>query len=331
MTLIYVLLAIGFVGVFWFLFVILKKIGANKEQKRSIEDLQKHFGERFESISSSTNQALRDTIKIFTGELSSVKENIKHMHDSVKVISSFQDIFKAPKTRGGAAETMLEALLIEYLPKDSYVPQYYFKSGEAVDMVVKLPDGKLLPIDAKFPLENYQKFISSKDETERDYYRKVFFSDVKKKVDSISAKYILPSEGTVKHAFMYIPAESIYYEIINNIDIESYARSKRIIMVSPNILYPYLVAIRGYYKEIYVTKETEKIIKKLDKVSDDGKKLDDSFRRLGKHLSDAQNSYITSEGRLKLMLSKVEDISDIAKEEKEESEQIKEVEETERV
>lgn len=297
------------------------------------------LNQRMDAMTNSLQQALRDTLQLVSGQLkesresverssqtvhkqvesfttglTQLSENLKQVHESVKGVSSFQDIFKAPKLRGIWGEASLEASLNQYFSKDSYRLQHYFKSGEAVDAVLQLPNDLILPIDSKFNWENFEKMINSDSDAERANFKKIFYSDVKKKIDEISAKYILPSEGTTDFALMYIPAETVYYEVINNTkdaDIPAYARGKHVFLVSPNTFGLSVSAIRHWIKDIQTTKQTREIIKRLERIASDGKKLGDDFRRLGKHLSDARGSYDDSEKRLSLMVDRVENVVEI--------------------
>ncbi|MDP3954659.1 MAG: DNA recombination protein RmuC [bacterium] len=291
----------------------------------------------------STDQALRDTVKMvgeqlkdsresverssqnvhrqvqaFTTGLTQMSEGLKQVHESVKGVVSFQDIFKAPKLRGIWGEASLESALGQYFPRDGYQMQYYFKNGEAVDAVLKLPNELLLSIDAKAPWENFEKMVNADNDINREVFKKTFFSDVKKKIDDISSKYIRPSEGTADLALMYIPAETVYYEIVNNIkdvDIGAYARSKKVILVSPNTFMLSVSAIRHWLKDVQMNSQTKAIMKKIDWVIKDAQKLEEDFKRLGKHLSDAQSSYGNSEKRLSLMTGRAQSVLEAGGEE----------------
>jgi DNA recombination protein RmuC len=326
---------IGIVGGAIAVFLIFRFTGRKSAQPEQYVQLN----QRLDNLSGSINQALRDTVKMvsdqlkdsresversslavhqqvqgFTSGLTRLSENLKQVHESVKSVSSFQDIFKAPKLRGIWGEASLENALSQYFPKDSYELQRYFTSGEAVDATLKLPNGLLLPIDSKFNWENFEKMINSDNDITREQYRKTFFSDVKKKIDEISTKYLLPSEGTTDFALMYIPAETVYYEIINNVkdaDIPAYARSKKIILTSPNTFFLSVSAISHWTKDVQLSKQTREIMKRLERIAADGHKLGDDFRRLGKHLSDAHSSYEDSEKRLGLLTERVENVIEI--------------------
>ena len=320
------------------IFLLLRK----KEESKTDDPLQQNIlnlNQRIDSIGTSINQSLRDTMKMvhdeldksrqsvdrssqnvnrqvegFTSGLTQLRAEVKQVSESVKNVSSFQNIFKSPKLRGTWGEASLENALSQYFPRESYELQKYFSSGEAVDVALRLPNGLLLPIDSKFNWENFQKMVNSENEIQEGQYRKTFFSDVKKKIDEISNKYILPHEGTTDFALMYVPAESVYYEIISNIkdaDIPAYARTKKIILTSPNTFFLSVSAISHWTKDVQLSKQTKEIMKRLERIATDGHKLGDDFRKLGKHLSDAHGSYEDSEKRLTLLTDRVENIIEI--------------------
>lgn len=256
----------------------------------------------------------------FVAGIVQLQEKVNHVQESVKGVVSFQNIFKSPKLRGQWGETSLEAVMGQFFPKELYSVQHYFKNGEAVDAVLKLPNDRLLPIDSKFNWENFERMTQAEDEINRDIFRKNFLNDIKKKIDEIAAKYIRPSEDTVDLALMYVPAEGVYYEIVNQIkeaDVSAYARSKKIILVSPNTFYLTLSAIQHWFRDVQITKQTQEIIKRLSWITKDAEKLDFSFKRLGKHLSDAKSSYDDSEQRLELMVNRVQKVTGAGESEEE--------------
>lgn len=254
----------------------------------------------------------------FTQGMTQLHENIKTVHESMKNVVSFQEMFKSPKLRGMWGEQSLEASLGQYFPKDMYEMQHYFKSGEAVDAVIKLPNGILLPVDAKFNWDNFVKMTEAEDDISKDSYRKQFLSDVKTKVDEIASKYILPSENTTDYALMYVPAEAVYYEIINNmkgVDVPTYARSRKVGIMSPNTFYLTTAAIMHWFKNIEFNKQTRDIMKRLERIATDGKKLGEEFSKLGKHISNASSSYNDTEKRLSLMVDRVENVVQLGEKE----------------
>lgn len=226
-----------------------------------------------------------------------------------KNISSLQDLLRAPKFRGQLGETLLENLLSQVLPKEHYEVQYRFKTGDAVDAAVFLA-GKIVPIDAKFSLENFQKMIDTPDEQSKAAYRKKFIQDIKNRVDEISAKYILPQENTYDFSLMYIPAENVYYEMIIKEDMLSYSISKKVIPVSPNTFYAYLQVICLGLKGLKIEENAKEILKGISALTVDIDKFKQEFGILGSHLKDAGTKYNDAEKRLEKFHDKLTNIQD---------------------
>ncbi len=331
MILFYLLIAIGFLAIFTFLFKIWQKAGEKKDNQtelllnQRLDNVTKlildELKENRQSVQK-TSLAMHQQVQSFTQGITKLEEGVKGVNDSLKDVVSFQDIFKSPKLRGRWGETSLESVLAGYFPKERYGIQHYFKSGEAVDAVLKLPNNMLLPIDSKFNWENFEKMVNAEDEISKDAFRKQFLSDVKKKIDEISSKYIIPAESTVDMALMYVPAEAVYYEVVHNVrdvDVSDYARKKKVILVSPNTFYSTLSAIHHWYRDVQITKQTKDIINRLSRIKTDSEKLSDNFRRLGKHISDAHSAYDDSEKRLTLLTDRVGNIVEMGSPEDEEN------------
>ena len=269
------------------------------------------------------NQSLQEANKIIgqnlgnaTTVFGSVKEQLGKLESTniqilevSKNISSLQELLRAPKFRGQMGETLLENLLAQILPKDYFTMQYRFKSSDAVDAVIKLGN-HLVPIDAKFSLENFQKMLDAQDEAQKNAFRKKFTQDLENRIDEISSKYILPQEDTFDFAFMYIPAENVYYELIIKEDALSYALSKRVIPVSPNTLYAYLQVVCLGLKGLKVEENAKNILKNLSALSVEINKFRDDFNTLGSHLSNAKGKYDDSSKRLERFSDKLINIED---------------------
>jgi len=255
-------------------------------------------------------KAVYDQISSFTKEATKISEGLKLVQESVKDVSSFQEIFRSPKLRGQWGEASLEHILSQYFPTELYKIQYLFSSGEQVDAVLNLPNGKVLPIDSKFPSENFGRMVESRSPEEKMVYQKKFIDDVKARTNEITTKYILPAENTTEFALMYIPAEAIYYEIVNNIgkeiDLANYAWSKKVILASPNTIYLTLRTIEHWFKDTQISRQAQDILKRLNRIRQDSEKLSDDFRKLGSHLRNAVSAYDNSEKRLSLFSDKVE-------------------------
>ena len=299
------------------IFFLLKQSRVDKKQTDSIRDLERRITDlmigQLKEIRDSQNgvsRTMHEQISSFTREATRIREEIKQMQESVKDVSSFQEIFKAPKLRGQWGEASLEHILSQHFPSELYKRQYLFSSGEQVDAILKLPDGRILPIDSKFPSENFAKMIESITEDEKKIFQKKFIEDIKNRVNEIATKYIIPGERTTEFALMYIPAEAIYYEIVNNIgrefDLANYAWSKRVILTSPNTIYLTLRTIEHWFKDTQISHQTQEILKRLNKINQDAAKLMDDFRKLGGHLRNALSAYDTSEKRLNMFSNKVE-------------------------
>jgi DNA recombination protein RmuC len=272
------------------------------------QELATHLGTNRQALERS-GEAVHKQMLEFTAGVTQMSGALKEVKESMKEVASFQDILRTPKLRGQWGEASLEHLLKEFFPQEFYECQKYFKSGEAVDAVLKIPDGKLLPIDSKFPLENFQRMISAEGDADKLKFRKMFLDDAKREIDSVSSKYILPSEGTTDFALLFIPAESVYYEIVNNIkdaDVGEYARKKHILLVSPNTFYLTLQILQKWLKDVRVSQQTQEILKRLARIMQDAEKLQDDFRKLGTHLTNAHGSYETSEKRLALMIDRTQ-------------------------
>jgi DNA recombination protein RmuC len=224
-----------------------------------------------------------------------------------KDISSLQELLRAPKLRGQIGEIFLENLLSQVLPEEFYSMQYRFKSSEAVDAVIKL-GGKLVPVDAKFSLENFLKIASGEDEAAKSSARKKFVQDIKNRIDEIASKYILPQENTYDFALMYIPAENVYYEVIIKEELFPYCVSKKVIPVSPNTFYAYLQIICLGLKGLKIEENAKHILKNLSTLSNEMNKFREDFDLLGKHISNTHTKYEDSSRRLDRFSDKLTNI-----------------------
>jgi len=226
-----------------------------------------------------------------------------------KNISTLQELLKAPKFRGQIGETMLENLLAQVLPSDYYEMQHRFQNSEAVDAIIRIGE-RLVPVDAKFSLENFQKMQETEDEQERNALRRKFLQDIKNRIEEVSAKYILPQENTYDFALMYIPAENVYYETIIKEDMLSYCMSKKVIPVSPNTFYAYLQVICLGLKGLKIEDNAIAILKNLSTLSIELAKFKQDFDTLGSHLINACRKYEESQKRLEKYSDKLNSIQD---------------------
>lgn len=316
-------------GGFIFYFLKNKKTNSGEEMGKlgeRIETANKIFADQFrqirEEISHSHHKELelrdksskdmRDQMEKFVGGFAQMKEVLSQVQSQVKEVSSFQTIFKSPKLTGQWGEASLDYMLSLYFPRrDAYELQYQFSSGEAADAVLKLPNGRMLPIDSKFPQDNFNQFINAADNSLKEEARKSLVNRIKQDVSDIASKYILPNENTVDFAMMYIPAESLYYEVVTKEDLTSFAWNKKVFLTSPNTFILTLGVIQHWFKDTDITKKTGEILKKLQRIAIDGEKLSDSFRKLGSHISSAKSSYDDAEKRVGMLVDRVNNVGNL--------------------
>jgi DNA recombination protein RmuC len=271
----------------------------NTQLGQVAQQLQKSTGD----LNTRLDNAARIVQDVSKG-LGSLGEATKKVFEVGKDIASLQEILRSPKLRGGLGELFLGDLLAQIFPPAHYSLQHRFRSGEAVDAVIRL-GRNLVPVDAKFPLENFRRVIETATEEERKAAKRKFISDVKKHVDAIAGKYILPDEGTFDFALMYIPAENVYYELIirdEAIDTDkgllTYSFAKRVIPVSPNSFYAYLQTILLGLKGMHVEEQAQEILKGLARLSGDFEKFRADFELVGKHLTNTKSKYDDADKRL---------------------------------
>jgi DNA recombination protein RmuC len=240
-------------------------------------------------------------VKQNLGELSKATQQV---FDVGKDIAGLQEILRAPKLRGVLGELFLGDLLGQILPPNHFTLQHRFKSGETVDAVVSVGQF-LVPVDSKFPLENFRRLIESKTDEEKKAARRKFVTDVKKHIDAIADKYILPDEGTFPFAMMYIPAENVYYETIirdenlgDEKSLSAYALERKVIPVSPNSLYAYLQAIVLGLKGLQIEQSAQRIMSHLDRLRGDFDRFQKEFETIGTHLTHARDRYEEADRRL---------------------------------
>lgn len=298
-------------------FFLLRKSKLDERQSSAIRDLERRVMDLVLEIKGSvdgTSQAMHQQISSFTRETVQMREQLNQLQEEVKGISSFQEIFKTPKLRGEWGEASLEHILSEYFPRELYQPNWSFSSGETVEFVLKLPNKKILSIDAKFFSDNFEKMLEAESDEERKLFQKKFIQDIKFNIDKVASKYISPPENTVDYALMYIPAEAIFHHMMFNLreeNVGEYARKKKIILISPNTIYLTLRTIQHWFKDTQISRRTQEILKRLSQIQADAERLMEDFRKLGSHLKNATSSYETSEKRLSLFTDRVEKLTQV--------------------
>ncbi|MHC5074463.1 MAG: DNA recombination protein RmuC [Planctomycetota bacterium] len=270
-------------------------------QDKTSENLQKSL----QTGQTSLNQNLLSSQKVLSQlgtQIGGLQKSSEHMLKLGDDVRRLQDILQHPKMRGQIGEWSLENLLSQVLPQASFNLQYTFKDGKIVDALVKLDDFNV-PIDAKFPLPAFEAMIKAESEEERSKLRKQFQKDVTTHIDKIASSYIRPAEGTLDFAIMYIPAENVYYETIVKYESDSknilqYALDKKVIPVSPNLLYAYLMTVVMGLHGMQIEKQAAEIRQNLNRLNASFADFVSNWDVLGKHLKNAYGQY--DEGQKKL-------------------------------
>ncbi len=260
---------------------------------QSLQGMQQNISERLDRAAQVIGQVNK--------ELGSMRE-IGHQ------MQSLQDFLKSPKLRGNIGEQILQDLLEQYFSKKHFELQYRFRSGERVDAILKTSEG-IIPIDAKFPLESFQRYLAAKDETEQKQLFKECVKSVKNRIDEINKKYILPEEGTVDFAIMYIPSETVYYEIIRSPEsIDDYAREKRVHFVSPNSFYYFLRIVMVGMRGQQIQEEAKKMVEILSAIQKDSEKLGEVLGVATTHITNAKNAIDRANNDYNKLTGKIDQI-----------------------
>ena len=230
--------------------------------------------------------------------LGEVTKATAEMIARAKELGRLEQALRPPKARGGFGELLLENLLRDRLPPDAYELQYSFSTGERVDAVIRAD--QLVPVDAKFPLDNFERMTSADDDAEQELAAKMFARDVKGHIDAIAGKYIRPGEGTYDWALMYLPAEAIYYELVcgKTGALLRYAHDKRVFPVSATTFTAYLQVIAFGLKGMQIERNAQAVMEYCAELLTDFDRFREDFELVGKHLSNAQGKYASAEKRL---------------------------------
>ncbi len=318
-----------------------KKISSLIEQQKTDETLTewlKSMQTSVDKTSKTLDQALRQTNKNLSDTLhqstkalnqrldnaarfiAQVSKEIGQMSELGQSMRDLQVFLQSPKLRGNIGEQVLKDLITQSFPKGSFHLQYTFKSGHKVDAAIKTSAG-ILPIDSKFPMENFKKMTTSKTKKERNQAKKDFIKDVKKHIQDIAKKYVLPEENTLDFAFMYLPSETVFYEVANSPDLLDFARRHRIYPVSPNTLYVHLQTVLLSFEGQKIEQRSRQVFRLLRALQKDYEKTEGTLSVLGKHIQNAYNQMSNVLQNFSLLGQKLS--STQALEEGEKSEQLK--------
>src|SRR6266446_3991640 len=282
-----------------------------------LETIAKSVAQRLDSVTPALQDAIKNSAQItgqmtsdaqtkMAGELKNTRDQISEIQRQLgevqqagkqmsQTAQTLEGILGGAKSRGSLGEVTLERLLEDSLPRSQYAMQYRFSSGETADAVIMLRDKKLMAIDSKFPLDAYRRIS-----TEGEEARRAFATAVKGHADAIAKKYIVPDESTLDVALMFVPSETVYYELLQTQDnkgqpLDAYCRDQRVIAVSPNTLYAHLCVIAMGLRGMQMEENAKRLLESLSGMEIQMEKFADKFGVLGTHLKNAQQSYSESD------------------------------------
>jgi len=266
-----------------------------RESKELMQEINRDVNEQIKTIQESINEKLLGVQK----HVSEVSESSKQVFTLAEQLQNLEKVLKHQKQRGNLGEASLQLALENILPVGAFKLQYAFPNDEVVDAVVLTKDG-MIPVDAKFSLDNYRRLTNETDEDKRLELEKDFKNDLKKRIDE-TAKYIRPKDGTLPFAFMFIPAEAIYYDLlvnevgavkVNTRSLIDYAyRDKNVIIVSPTTFAAYLQSVLYGFRAFKVEESAKEIQKNVEKLTRHLKAYDQYFEKLGSSLNTTVNHY----------------------------------------
>jgi DNA recombination protein RmuC len=303
-----IILVVGFI----FLAVLISKKLTEISQKSQADQTLTQWLQSMQAAITQTQKTLNDALRTTNVDMTkTLQENTRQLNQRldnaaavIKDVSrevgqmseigrgmrELQDFLKSPKLRGNIGEQVLKDLIAQMFPQNSFHLQYQFKSGDKVDAAI-VTDAGILPIDSKFPMENFLRLAKEETAEGREVAHKEFIRDVKKHIDTISKKYILPDEGTMDFALMYIPSESVFYEIINLSEVTEYARHARVYPVSPSTLYAHLQMILLSFEGKKIQGQSREIAKLLRAIQGDYGKVQENLDVLGRHIANSASQF----------------------------------------
>lgn len=315
--------AVGVIGaVTWWLWH--KQAASSNSSEQIIALLGQQISEHLNHVTDQLNtrlqenvQAMNESKSFLAARVSTAEQTMHQVHSSLgrleqattalhqtnTEIAQFQQMLRHPKIRGSVGEVLLSHLLANVLPQERFELQYNFPgSSEIADAIIRLQDGYIVAIDAKFPLSHYQDYMQQKDPALKRAARQQFLKSVKNHVVSIASKYIMPRHKTLDYAFMYIPVESIYYESIVHDEagehVWEFALQHKVVPVSPNSFLAYLHTILIGLRGFKIEQQAQEILRRLSQLRQDIKIFSKDFVMVGTHLSNARNRYDDSARRL---------------------------------
>jgi DNA recombination protein RmuC len=286
----------------------------NAEVELRLQGMEQTLSTRLTELDTKVDGRLAATTQTTTQiheRLGEVTKATETMIARAQDLARLEQALRPPKARGGFGELLLENLLRDRLPPDAYAMQHTFATGDRVDAVIRAD--KLVPVDSKFPLDNFELMVAAEDDAQRQLHEKAFARDVKGHIDTISAKYILPAEGTYDFALMYLPAEAIYYELVSGKtgQLLTYAHERRVFPVSATTFTAYLQVIVMGLKGLQIEQTAHEVMAYCAALQKDFGKFREDFELVGTHLGRAQSKYADADKRLDRFETRLERAADL--------------------
>ena len=295
---------------------LLRRKTSDRQNEQNLLDRFDKFQRQVEARLDSSKEFLSERVSATERTARELSQHFGHLREASQhilrtntEILDFQKMLASPSARGGFGEMLLESLLRDILPPDRYELQYTLSSGDRADAVLKLQDGYIVAVDAKFPLAWYEPLVHASNDEDHDAAYRAFSADVKKHAKDISNKYIHEQDRTLSFAFMYIPTEGVYYEIVRNPELWNAVTALRVYPVSPNSFVPYMYTVLVGLKGMQIEKEAHNILELLGKLKKDFTRVDMEFGKVGQHLEQALHRHDDAEKIFSRLKGKIEGLS----------------------
>lgn len=308
---------LGFAGMFFYILQLSKKLQQPKDDQsmkvmmewmKQLKEGTDQTRQEIQKGMDMSNRAINERLDNAAKVIGAVTKELGQMQQIGKSLSYVQDFLLSAKKRGAVGEQIMEEMLKQSLPSNMYSIQYRFRTGETADSVIKIND-RLLAMDSKFSMENYRAYINSETDEQRDAMRKLFIRDVKKRIEEIGKKYVLPEENTLDFALMYVPADGVFNEISDDIEIYEYARNKHVHMVSPSTFYYFLQVILIGLQGARVSEHAQHILKVIQGLRQDSEKFSTNLNVLTKHITNAKSTIDLVGSSYERIHNKIDEVS----------------------
>jgi len=271
---------------------------------QTVEEQLRHQRDSMDKQTKMIWERLDNASKVIGG----VQKQLGEIGEFSKGMKDLSNVLKSPKLRGGLGEQLLYEILANALPKELYRMQYKFRDGSVCDAAIVTKD-VIIPIDAKFSMENFKLMLDAETDEERERVKKEFIRDVKVRIDEIASKYILPEEGTADHAIMYIPSENVFYElIVNTPQIEEYSKKRSVTLASPNTLTYILRSFLLAYRQYELQQHAGEILKALGGIAIEAGRFSGELEVLDGHIGRTVKSMDNVKTKFGKLTGKIESV-----------------------